>query len=661
MTPLKALTRSVARASFSNVLTLAAMLLGLLLSGVFTIFYFSQSWNAYQNARHDSGVQVSQMLGTAYANGKMPAIEMAMEGPLGDRAVLRDPEGNVLYGKMTPTFAHRASTFPVSHNGEALGTLTYATNTTYIPPLPYWLAALLCLAISAISALIMRAFARTVGQSVNQATKLISDYSLAGTGRRRVTDFTFSEFRQLALETTRATRRVAKELENLRASARIDERTGLLTERAFHDEVRDTIQGLAPAGHAVLVTVEFEPQTPGADSSNLSLSTDAHTEVADRLRIFASQSAAKHGHFPDNWLLGSLFAEKYAILIKENVTRDETAAIIRELLGEFRIPLRYQQQTVPVALRGSIVLMPQDGDSLNRVMDRAQATIEDLKLKSRTGFAFYSPKLERQRDAKLKLESELRQAVAEDRFIPLFQPKIDLATGRISGTEALARWQLENGRLVSPSVFIELAEETGLISQIGEQIMRKACIETAKWAQEGYRVNLAVNVSPRQFENDNLAETILDALAKSGLPPRQFEIEITESLAIQQPERVRAVLEPLQRLGIKLAMDDFGTGHSNLAVLTQLDFDVFKIDRQFLTGTPHDPQANAIVDMILSMASSLEMKIVGEGIETEAQAEFLTERQCDIGQGFLYSPPVTAQAFAEMLKSQPFMAKRLSA
>lgn len=642
-------------------LTLAAMLLGLLLSSVFTVFYFSQSWNAYQNARHDSGVQLSQMFGAAYANDQTPAIEMAMGGPLAQRAVLRNMDGDVLFGSMAQEYVRKAETFPVSHDGEAIGSLTYASNRTYTPPMPHWLAALLCVAIATITALIMRAFARTVGQSVNQATKLISNYSLAGTGRRRVTDFTFSEFRQLALETTLATRRVSKELANLRASARIDERTGLLTERAFHDEVGEAIQDLTPAGHAVLVTIEFEPQTPGADGTNLSLSTDAHTEVADRLRIFASQAAAKHGHLPSNWLLGSLFAEKYAILIKENVTRDETAAIIRELLGEFRIPLRFSQQTLPVAMRGSIVLMPQDGDSLNRVMDRAQATIEDLKQKSRTGFAFYSPKLERQRDAKLKLEAELRQAVAEDRFIPLFQPKIDLQTGRISGTEALARWQLENGRLVSPSVFIELAEETGLISQIGEQIMRKACIETAKWAQEGYRVNLAVNVSPRQFENDNLAEAILDALAKSGLPPRQFEIEITESLAIQQPERVRSVVEPLQRLGIKLAMDDFGTGHSNLAVLTQLDFDVFKIDRQFLTGTPHDPQANAIVDMILSMANSLEMKIVGEGIETEAQAQFLTERQCDIGQGFLYSPPVTAQAFGEMLKSQPFMAKKLSA
>ncbi len=661
MKPIRALTRSLARASFANVLTLAAMLLGLLLSGLFTLFYFAQAWNAYQVSTETNGVQVSEMLSTALVESKTPAIEMAMDGALADRAIIHGPDGEVLYGTLSTENAALAVTYDLNHDGVSLGSVTFAPRNQFVPPMPYWLAASLCLAIAAIAALIMRAFATTVGRSVGQVTKLISDYSLAGTGRRRVTDFTFAEFRQLALETTRATRRVSKELENLRASARIDERTGLLTERAFHDEVRSAIQGLNPTSHAVLVTVEFEAQTPGADAGNLSLSTDAHIEVADRLRIFADQSAAKHGHNADNWLLGSLFAEKYALLIKENVTRDEVAGIIREMLGEFRIPLRFNQQTLPVALRGSIVLMPQDGDNLSRVMDRAQATIEDLKQKDRTGFAFYSPKLERQRDAKLKLEAELRQAVAEDRFIPLFQPKIDLQTGMISGAEALARWQLENGRLVSPSVFIELAEETGLISRIGEQIMRKACIETARWAQEGMRVNLAVNVSPRQFENDNLAETILDALAKSGLPPRQFEIEITESLAIQQPERVRAVVEPLRRLGIKLAMDDFGTGHSNLAVLTQLDFDVFKIDRQFLTGTPHDPQSNAIVDMILSMANTLQMKIVGEGIETEAQADFLTDRRCDIGQGFLYSPPVTADAFREMLKTQPFVTRKLSA
>ncbi|MEL6860285.1 MAG: EAL domain-containing protein [Pseudomonadota bacterium] len=601
------------------------------------------------------------MTSLALADGELAAVDSAMDDVLADRAIIRGVDGAVMMGNMAPNNLDRATEFKLAHDGQSFGTLSYAHAIPYKPPLPLWLAVLICFGIAALAALVMRGFAATVGKSVGQVTALIGDYSLAGTGRRRVTDFAFSEFRQLALETTRATRRVSKELENLRASARIDERTGLLTERAFFDEVRGAIQHLSPAGNAVLITIEFEPQQHGVEATHLSLPTEAHTEIADRLKIFTNQAALKHGHNPENWRLGSLFAEKYALLVKEHVTRDEVAGIIRELLGEFRIPLRYNQQSVQVAQRGSIVLMPQDGDTISKVMDRALATVEDLKRKSRTGFAFYSPKLERQRDAKLKLEAELRQAVAEDRFVPLFQPKIDLKTGRISGAEALARWQLENGRLVSPSVFIELAEETGLISRIGDQIMRKACVQTAKWAEAGHMINLAVNVSPRQFENDNLAETILDSLAKSGLSPRQFEIEITESLAIQQPDRVRAVVEPLRRLGIKLAMDDFGTGHSNLAVLTEIDFDVFKIDRQFLTGTPHDPQSNAIVDMIISLANTLGMTVVGEGVETEAQAAFLKERACDIGQGFLYSPPVVAEAFEEMLKTQPFMAQRISA
>lgn len=661
MRQVRALTRSLARASFASVLTLAAFALSLSVSSLFTAFYFSQSHAAYQNTAYETGLQIADMMGEAYATGGPSAIEHAANTTFADRAVVLDMDGNVVAGGLSEQAERSASNFLLTYDGEALGTLSFAPKLAYKPPMPVWAAVGIIILIAVMAALIMRAFARIVAGAINQVTRLIGDYSLEGTVRRRATDFAFSEFRQLAVETTRATRRVSKELENLRASARIDERTGLLTERAFLDEVRKSIQTLSPTSYACLITFEFEPQQHGMEATNLSLPTEAHIEIAARLKIFAQQAALKHGHRPENWLLGSLFAEKYALLITEHVTRDEVAGIIRELLGEFRIPLRYNQQTALVAQRGSIVLMPQDGDTLKKVMDRALATVEDLRLKSRTGFAFYSPKLERQRDAKLKLEAELRQAVAEDRFIPLFQPKVDLKTGRISGAEALARWQLENGRLVSPSVFIELAEETGLISRIGEQIMRKACAQTAKWAESGHFINLAVNVSPRQFEHENLAEMILDALAKSGLSPRQLEIEITESLAIHQPDRVSNVLEPLRRLGIKLAMDDFGTGHSNLAVLTQIDFDVFKIDRQFLTGTPQDPQSNAIVDMIISMANTLEMTVVGEGIETAAQAEFLTARHCDIGQGFLYSPPVLADAFEEMLKTQPFMPARLRA
>ncbi len=637
------------------------MLLGLLLSSVFTVFYFTQAYNSYERSAHENGVQVAQLISEELARGEMGAIDAAIKHSLADRAIVLDSDGNTLMGSVSDAYAARTEEYPLVSSGETLGTLIYAPSFSFRPPVPYWGAALICIFVTVVSAMIMRLFAKTVVGYVGQVTRVVGDYSLDGTGGRKVSKFAFAEFRQLSLATTRATRRVSKELENLRASARLDERTGLLNEPAVHQEIKDTIQTLLPGAQSVLVTIEFKAQNAFSDLTSLTLSSEAYAEAADRLSVFVEQAAQKHGHNPEDWVLGSLFSERFALLIKAGASRDDVAAIIRELLGEFRVPLSVNGQHVAVSLSGSIVLMPQDGDSLSKVMDRSHATLEDLKSKNRPGFAFYSPKLERQRDAKLKLEAELRQAVAEDRFVPLFQPKIDLRTGRISGAEALARWQLENGRLVSPSVFIELAEETGLIGKIGDQIMHKACAEAAQWSHHGHLVSLAVNVSPKQFEDENLAETILDALAKSGLSPRQLEIEITESLAIQQPERVRDVLEPLRRLGIKLAVDDFGTGHSNLAVLTQIDFDVFKIDRQFVMGTPHDPQANAIVDMILSMATSLEMTIVGEGIETEEQAAFLSNRQCDIGQGYLYSPPVSAVAFAEMLKTQPFMVRRKSA
>ncbi|MEM9572738.1 MAG: GGDEF domain-containing phosphodiesterase [Pseudomonadota bacterium] len=642
-------------------LSIAAATLALTLSVAFTIFYFSQSWNAYQLSARESGAQVALLISEDLARNETAAVEATLEQSLANRAMILDASGAPTLGSLSDEAQARSMDFALTHGDQTLGTLVYASSFTYQPPVPLWGAVLICLAVTALSALVMGFFASTVVGYVGQVTRLIGDYSLVGTSRRKVSKFAFAEFRQLALATTRATRRVAKELDHLRATARLDERTGLLNEPAFHQEVKEAVQTLTTASQSVLITIEFQAQNAGQDGPNLPLTNDAYIEAANRLRVFAEQAVMKHGYEPSDWVLGSLFSDQFALLIKANASREDVANVIRELLGEFRIPLTCQQQNIPVTLNGSIVLIPQDGDSLAKILERAQATLEDLKAKSRTGFAFYTPKLERQRDAKVKLESELRQAVQEDRFIPLFQPKIDLKTGRISGAEALARWQLENGRLVSPSVFIELAEECGLIGRIGSQIMYKACEEAAKWTRDGNPINLAVNVSPRQFEDEHLAETILDALAKSGLSPRQLEVEITESLAIQQPDRVRAVLEPLRRLGMKLAMDDFGTGHSNLAVLTQIDFDVFKIDRQFLTGTPQDEQASAIVDMILSMANSLKMTIVGEGIETEEQAAFLTNRNCDIGQGFLYSPPVSATAFEEMLKTQPFMTQKMTA
>jgi len=640
---------------------LAAFLLGLVLAIIFTMFYFTQAKTTYENYSEASAQQLSAIFAADMVENDLSLSNKAMDTFLSGRAMILDSEGQIVAGVVDRKIEPRTRSYPIQDNGERIGTLIYAQRDPYAPPIPYLWAAIICLTVAALSGLAMYGFANLVSRYINRVTRIVGDYSLKTSTSHDIGELAFAEFKRLGLATVRTTRRVSNEIASLRASALIDERTGFRNERAFDIELGQALNSVGVSDNSALITLEFHIQTPNQDRIAAGLPSDAHVEAAKRLKLFVGEAFAKYGANPKDWILASLFSDQFALLIRQSGPRDEVASLIRDLIGEFRAPLRYGNQVLSVNLHGSIVMIPEDGDTLAKVKGRAQATIEDLKANQKNGFSFYSPKLERQRDAKIKLETELRQAVSADRFIPLFQPKINLTTGEITGCEALARWRLENGRLVSPSVFIELAEETGLIDDIGDQIMRKACFEAAQWSQNGRPISLAVNVSPRQFESEVLGEKVLDALANSGLPPRQLEIEITESLAIQHPERVRSVLRPLRKLGIKLAVDDFGTGHSNLAVLTQFDFDVFKIDRQFVMDTPGDPQANAIVEMILSMADTLEMVIVGEGIETAAQAEFLTSRGCHIGQGYLYSPPVTADAFSKLLKEQPFMARKLSA
>ena len=207
-----------------------------------------------------------------------------------------------------------------------------------------------------------------------------------------------------------------------------------------------------------------------------------------------------------------------------------------------------------------------------------------------------------------------------------------------------------NGKIISPNTFIPLAEETGLVTQIGEQVLEAACESARIWMQEGFNATVAVNVSPRQFQATDLTETVLSILKRTGLPPNRLELEITESMAVSEPEKVARVMRPLRSLGTKLAIDDFGTGHSNLSILTQLPFDVFKIDRQFVSALESDEQAPAIIEMILAMAETLGLKTVAEGVETERQADFLRRRGCSMAQGFLYSSGLPHEAFMDFIR-----------
>jgi EAL domain-containing protein (putative c-di-GMP-specific phosphodiesterase class I) len=244
----------------------------------------------------------------------------------------------------------------------------------------------------------------------------------------------------------------------------------------------------------------------------------------------------------------------------------------------------------------------------------------------------------------------------------VFQPKVKLESGELVGAEALARWRRPDGAIVSPGVFIPIAEELGLIGTLGKQVMRDACFAAAGWNRKGIVSSVAVNVSPHQFDDPDFVSSVFQALDDSGLPPDLLELEITESAAVADADRVARTMWPLRNRGVRLAIDDFGTGHSNFAAITRLPFDVFKIDQQFVRALSTDPHAPAIVEMILAMAEALGQETVAEGVETKEQADFLLRRACTIGQGYYYSPPLPAAEFDAFVRSyRPRPADRFAA
>ena len=217
--------------------------------------------------------------------------------------------------------------------------------------------------------------------------------------------------------------------------------------------------------------------------------------------------------------------------------------------------------------------------------------------------------------------------------------------GSTAGAEALVRWQHPTAGLLSPGAFIEAAEECGLIGEIGDWVLRRACHEAAKWRMKGLEVPVAVNVSAMQFERDGFAESVLDALHDANLPPHLLELELTESIAMENPERVIEQVEPLRSRGVNFAIDDFGTGHSSLSYLTRMPFDVFKIDQSFVRNMATDTHDRIVVETILAMAKALKLETVAEGVETAEQMTMLRSMGATLAQGFLYARPMPFEDF----------------
>jgi EAL domain-containing protein (putative c-di-GMP-specific phosphodiesterase class I) len=299
-------------------------------------------------------------------------------------------------------------------------------------------------------------------------------------------------------------------------------------------------------------------------------------------------------------------------------------------------------------------MYPSDGSDVQALTKNADMAMYLAKEDGKNGFRFFTKAIQAQSIERLTLETALRRALDRDQFALHYQPKVDMATGQITGVEALLRWTHPDRGVLPPAQFIPLAEETGLIVPIGRWVLKEACAQNMAWQRRGLRpVSMAVNLSPRQFVDEHLLHDIDDALAASGMSPVLLQLEVTESMVMRNVSRAVKVLDAIQSRGIRLAIDDFGTGYSSMSLMKQFPIDTIKIDRSFVRDLPNDSEDQAIAQAIISMGKALGMTVIAEGVETVEQEAFLRRHACDEMQGYLFSKPLPPQQLADLLRSAP--------
>ncbi|HJV24519.1 MAG TPA: EAL domain-containing protein [Aromatoleum sp.] len=331
------------------------------------------------------------------------------------------------------------------------------------------------------------------------------------------------------------------------------------------------------------------------------------------------------------------------LLLLQDVDQRGAEATARRILAALSRSFVLGDMTLTVTCSIGIALYPGDGLSADDLIKNADTAMYNAKERGRAGFRFYQRQMNLNLLARMKLDQALREALEHQRFRLKYQPQINLATGNVIGVEALLRWTDPEMGEVSPALFIPQAEENGLIIRLGEWVLNQAVNQAVAWQKKDIDLIVAVNVSALQFQNPDFIRSVSTVLRRSGLPPRQLELELTESILIQDADEALLRLQALAELGVRLSIDDFGTGYSSLTYLKRFPIHKLKIDRSFVEGVPNDESDTAITTAIISIGRTLKLGVIAEGVETESQREFLEVSGCDQFQGFLCSPAVTPE------------------
>ena len=346
-----------------------------------------------------------------------------------------------------------------------------------------------------------------------------------------------------------------------------------------------------------------------------------------------------------------LGGDEFVLLLPQHGNGEPGAALLQRILDAVAQPLQLGEYEFFLSCCMGVAVYPDDGQDADTLIKHADIAMYRAKEQGRGYWQFYASSMNAGTLERLGLESELRHALEREQFLLEYQPQLDLASGAVVGMEALLRWNHPQLGRIAPASFISLAEEMGLITSIGDWVLRTACAQARAWQLAGHGpLRLAVNLSARQFKQKNLLHAVAQALADTGLAAVHLELELTESMVMHDVEQATAIMGKLKALGVQLSIDDFGTGYSSLAYLRHFPIDVLKIDKTFVSDITHSDDDAAIVRAIISLAHSLRLKVIAEGVETPQQLAFLRQHGCDQMQGYLFSRPLAAPAFEHLLR-----------
>ncbi len=421
-------------------------------------------------------------------------------------------------------------------------------------------------------------------------------------------------------------------------NARHDPLTGLANRRAFQERLA-LLESLGSArAPRVVAVIDLDRFKPVNDLHGHAAGDAALNEMARRI---AEQ-------VEDRAFVARLGGDEFAVLFEDGIDPDLAERYARRFIAAVETPIPWDAISLRLGCSIGLTVIGRE-DAAKEGLSRADKALYLAKQSGRGRFAWYDFELDHRSTERARIEYDLRNAIRSGEVMPHFQPVFEIESRKLRGFEVLARWKHPERGDVPPGVFIEIAEDTGLIAELGWSILRQACAAAHDWDSNLW---IAVNVSPHQFHDRALVEIVAGILADTGFAPARLEIEITESAVIRDFETARQTIDALRALGISIALDDFGTGYSSLSSLRRLPFDRLKIDRSFVTNIAHEPSNQKIVAGIMALANGLDLDVTAEGIESDDDLRFMTSLNCSLGQGFLFERALPAEMVEWLLETR---------